>query len=46
MGDIVIVNVNRHKDTEELRNLPIFSLLSKTQKELHIGRLPEQQQQG
>jgi SulP family sulfate permease len=41
MGDIVIVNVNRHKDTEELRSLPIFSLLSKNQKELHIGRLPE-----
>jgi high affinity sulfate transporter 1 len=39
MGDIVIVNVNRHKDTEELRNLPIFSFLSKTQKEIHIGRL-------
>jgi high affinity sulfate transporter 1 len=42
MGDIVIVNVNRHKDVAELRNLPIFSLLSKTQKELHIGRLPDQ----
>jgi SulP family sulfate permease len=41
MGDIVIVNVNRHKDVTELRNLPIFSLLSKTQKELHIGRLPD-----
>jgi high affinity sulfate transporter 1 len=40
MGDIVIVNVNRHKDTEELRNLPLFSYLSKAQKELHIGRLP------
>jgi len=40
MGDIVIVNVNRHKDVEELRNLPIFSMLSKAQKELHIGRLP------
>jgi sulfate permease, SulP family len=41
MGDIVIVNVNRHKDVEELRSLPIFSMLSKTQKELHIGRLPD-----
>jgi sulfate permease, SulP family len=40
MGDIVIVNVNRHKDVDELRNLPLFSFLSKAQKELHIGRLP------
>jgi SulP family sulfate permease len=41
MGDIVIVNVNRKKETEELRNLPLFDYLSKVQKELHIGRLPE-----
>jgi len=41
MGDIVIVNVNRQKNVEEMRNLPIFSYLSKVQKELHIGRLPE-----
>jgi SulP family sulfate permease len=40
MGDIVIVNVNRIKDVEEMRNLPIFDYLSKAQKELHIGRLP------
>jgi carbonic anhydrase/ABC-type transporter Mla MlaB component len=40
MGDIVIVNVNKHKDVEEMRNLPIFEYLSKAQKELHIGRLP------
>jgi sulfate permease, SulP family len=40
MGDIVIVNVNRHKETEEMRNLPLFESLSKVQKELHIGRLP------
>ena len=41
MGDIVIINVNKHKDVEEMRNLPIFESLSNTQKELHIGRLPE-----
>jgi len=40
-GDIVIVNVNKQKDVEALRNLPIFSYLSSPQKELHIGRLPE-----
>ena len=39
-GDIVIVNVNKHKDVEEMRNLPLFDMLSKAQKELHIGRLP------
>jgi len=39
MGDIVIVNVNRHKDVEEMRNLPIFESLSMAQRELHIGRL-------
>ncbi|MCX6255223.1 MAG: bifunctional SulP family inorganic anion transporter/carbonic anhydrase [Bacteroidia bacterium] len=41
MGDIVIVNINKHKDIDEMRNLPLFSYLSKAQKELHIGRLPE-----
>ncbi|MCK9205731.1 MAG: bifunctional SulP family inorganic anion transporter/carbonic anhydrase [Salinivirgaceae bacterium] len=40
-GDIVIVNVNKQKDVEALRNLPIFSYLSSPQKELHVGRLPE-----
>jgi len=40
-GDIVIVNVNKHKDVEEIRNLDLFSNLSRTQKELHIGRLDE-----
>jgi sulfate permease, SulP family len=40
MGDIVIVNVNKHKSVEELRNLPLFDNLSSLQKELHIGRLP------
>ena len=40
MGDIVIVNVNKHKDVEEIRNLPMFEALSTAQKELHIGRLP------
>lgn len=40
MGDIVIVNVNKNKDVEQLRNMPLFEYLSKAQKELHIGRLP------
>jgi high affinity sulfate transporter 1 len=40
MGGIVIVNVNRIKDVEKMRNLPLFADLSKLQKELHIGRLP------
>jgi len=40
MGGIVIVNVNKHKDIEEIQNLPIFDYLSKAQKDLHIGRLP------
>lgn len=40
MGDIVIVNVNRHKEAEKMRNLPLFDSLSDAQKELHIGRLP------
>jgi len=39
-GDIVIVNVNKHKDIEDMRSLPLFDMLSKAQKELHIGRLP------
>lgn len=39
MGRIVFVNVNKIKKTEEMWDLPIFSYLSKTQKELHIGRL-------
>jgi carbonic anhydrase len=41
MGNIVIVNVNRQKNAADLRNLDLFSYLSKAQKELHIGRLPE-----
>ena len=40
-GDIVIVNVNKQKDVNALRDLPIFEYLSKAQKELHIGRLNE-----
>lgn len=40
MGNIVIVNVNKHKDVEEMRKLPLFDSLSDAQKELHIGRLP------
>ncbi len=38
-GDIVIVNVNRIKEVNQLRELHIFKLLSKKQKDLHIGRL-------
>ena len=41
MGDIVIVNVNKHKNVDEMRNLTLFADLSTAQKELHIGRLPE-----
>jgi len=41
MGNVIIVNVNKHKVIEELRELPVFSYLSQTQKEIHIGRLPE-----
>lgn len=41
MGDIIIVNVNRSKEISELRNLPLFEMLSSAQKELHIGRLPK-----
>lgn len=40
MGDIVIVNVNRIRDVEEMRKLALFEDLSAAQKELHIGRLP------
>jgi sulfate permease, SulP family len=40
-GNIVITNVNKQKNVEEMRNLPIFEYLSTAQKELHIGRLPE-----
>jgi hypothetical protein len=32
--------VNKHKDPEEMRSLPLFDMLSTAQKELHIGRLP------
>jgi high affinity sulfate transporter 1 len=39
MGDVVIVNVNKIKDVTQLREMPFFAFLSKTQKELHIGRL-------
>lgn len=37
-GDIVIVNVNRLKKADELKKLPIFDILSDSQKDLHIGR--------
>lgn len=39
LGEIVIVNINKHKDVEEMRKLAIFDNLSTAQKELHIGRL-------
>lgn len=41
MGDIVIVNVNKKKEVNELRNLSLFDDLSMAQKELHIARLPK-----
>jgi hypothetical protein len=37
---VVIVNVNKVKDVEQLRNMDLFEYLSTAQKELHIGRLP------
>lgn len=40
-GDIVITNVNKQKDVEKMREMDIFRYLSRAQKELHIGRLPE-----
>ena len=40
-GTIVIVNVNKNKDISEMYNMPVFAGLTKHQKELHIGRLPE-----
>lgn len=38
-GNIVIVNVNRIKDPAQLYEMPLFSYLSQTQKEIHLGRL-------
>ncbi|MBI3501652.1 MAG: hypothetical protein HY063_07645 [Bacteroidetes bacterium] len=38
-GQIVIVNVNKHKAEPELRNLPLFEKLNQLQKENYIGRL-------
>jgi carbonic anhydrase len=40
-GTIVIVNVNKHKNINEIYNMPAFADLTLKQKELHIGRLPE-----
>jgi carbonic anhydrase len=40
-GTIVIVNVNRHKDITFIHSMPEFEDLTDEQKELHIGRLPE-----
>lgn len=39
-GTIVIVNVNKNKGINEMRNMPAFAALTPEQKELHIGRLP------
>ena len=41
LGNIVIVNVNRVKEVDEMRNLEIFQYLSKMQMDIHIGRLPK-----
>ncbi len=40
-GTIVIVNINRNKDISEMHNMSAFADLTLSQKELHIGRLPE-----
>ncbi len=40
MGNIIIVNVNKQKGIDEMRSMEIFTYLSTTQKNLHIGRLP------
>ena len=40
-GNIIFVNVNKIKDVYQMRDLPLFEFLSTSQKELHIGRLPE-----
>jgi len=40
-GDVVIVNVNKIRDTQKMREMPLFEYLSQVQKELHVGRLPE-----
>lgn len=40
-GKIVLVNINKHKEVEEMRNMPAFANLTSSQKEAHIGRLPE-----
>lgn len=38
-GNVVIVNVNKEKKVEELRNHPVFSYLSEKQKTIHVGRI-------
>ena len=40
-GTIVIVNANKNKDISQMHNMPVFAGLTRNQKELHIGRLPE-----
>jgi carbonic anhydrase len=41
LGTIVIVNVNKHKGINEIYAMPAFTNLTREQKEIHIGRLPE-----
>ena len=38
-GNILIVNVNKIKDVQKMREHPAFDYLSDEQKEIHIGRL-------
>ena len=40
-GKIVIVNVNKTKCVQDIRDLPVFAGLTDKQKENHIDRLPE-----
>jgi carbonic anhydrase len=39
-GTIIIVNVNKQKNINKMRDLPAFSSLNLQQKITHIGRLP------
>lgn len=41
MGSVILVNVNKHRHIDEIRNLPEFTGLSQQQKATHIDRLPE-----
>ena len=39
-GSVILVNVNKHKQIDEIRNFPEFSNLSPQQKIAHLDRLP------